>query len=48
MNRAIGTHRLKPVIDRVYPLAQSAEAFRQLESGAQFGKIVIDVAGAGA
>jgi NADPH:quinone reductase-like Zn-dependent oxidoreductase len=48
MNRAIGTHRLKPVIDRVYPLAQSAEAFRQLDSGAQFGKIVIDVAGAGA
>jgi NADPH:quinone reductase-like Zn-dependent oxidoreductase len=46
MNRAIGQHRLKPVIDAVYPLDEAAEAFRQMDRGAQFGKLVIDVAGA--
>lgn len=33
--------RIKPVIDRVFPLAQVAEADKLLESGAQFGKIVV-------
>lgn len=46
MNRAIGQHGLKPVIDAVYALAETAEAFRQMDRGAQFGKLVIDVAGA--
>lgn len=34
---------LRPVIDRVFPLAEIVEAHRYLESGAQNGKIVIDV-----
>lgn len=43
MNRAIGLHGLKPVIDRVFPFAESAAAFRHLRSGAHFGKVVIRI-----
>ncbi|HEV8711505.1 MAG TPA: NAD(P)-dependent alcohol dehydrogenase [Candidatus Binatia bacterium] len=41
MNRAIAIHRMRPVIDRVFPFAQTREAFRLMESAAHFGKIVI-------
>ena len=41
MNRAIASHRLRPVIDRVFPFAQAKEAFRYMESAAHFGKIVL-------
>ena len=41
MNRAIVQHELKPVIDRVFSFAETAAAFRHLESGRHFGKIVI-------
>jgi NADPH:quinone reductase-like Zn-dependent oxidoreductase len=33
--------QLKPVIDRVYPLAEIGEAHRRLESKEQFGKILV-------
>ena len=36
--------RLKPVIDRVYPLDQAAAAHARMESGAHVGKIVLEVA----
>ena len=41
MNRAISQHRLRPVIDRVFPFAEARAALSYMESGAHFGKIVI-------
>ncbi|WP_343691630.1 NAD(P)-dependent alcohol dehydrogenase [Chitinophaga sp.] len=32
---------IKPVIDKVYPIAEVQAAFRELESGGHFGKLVI-------
>jgi NADPH:quinone reductase-like Zn-dependent oxidoreductase len=43
MNRAIALNSLKPVIDRVFPFEQAADAYRYLESGAHFGKVVIRI-----
>lgn len=40
MNLLLSGH-LKPVIDRVMPLSEGKEAQRMLESGKQFGKIVL-------
>ena len=38
---AAGT--IRPVIDRVYPLAEAAQAHRRMESGDHVGKIVLEV-----
>jgi len=35
--------KLKPVVDRVFPLAEAAAAHAYLESGSQFGKVVLQV-----
>ena len=43
MNRTIAQHQLRPVIDRAFPFDQVPEAYRYLESGVHFGKIVIQV-----
>ena len=40
---ALRDGRLRPVIDRVYPLEQAAEAHRRMKSGDNFGKIVLRV-----
>jgi len=37
--------RLLPEIDRIYPFADAIAAFRRLDSGAQFGKIVVEMPG---
>ncbi|NOK17361.1 zinc-dependent alcohol dehydrogenase family protein [Corallococcus carmarthensis] len=39
--RALTVHGVHPVVDRVFPFAQAPDAFAFLESGAQFGKVVI-------
>lgn len=41
MNRAIEMNDLKPVIDRVFPLMEAADALRYLERGGHFGKVVL-------
>jgi NADPH:quinone reductase-like Zn-dependent oxidoreductase len=43
MNRAIAQHKLKPVVDSTFPLEKAADAFRRMEQGKHFGKIVIDI-----
>ena len=42
MLRAVSQLRLKPVIDRVFPFAKAAEAYRYFQQGDVFGKVVID------
>jgi NADPH:quinone reductase-like Zn-dependent oxidoreductase len=41
MNRAIALDKLKPIVDRVFPVAEIRGALRYLESGAHFGKICL-------
>ncbi|HTV23089.1 MAG TPA: NAD(P)-dependent alcohol dehydrogenase [Polyangiaceae bacterium] len=41
MNEAIARSGLQPVIDRTFPFESAARAYRHLESGAHFGKVVI-------
>ena len=45
MNRALEQNRIHPVIDKVFPFAQAPDAFRYLESGSHFGKVVIEFGG---
>jgi zinc-binding alcohol dehydrogenase/oxidoreductase len=37
----VSKHGIKPVVDKVYPPREGEAAFRRLEEGLQFGKIVI-------
>jgi len=46
MNRAISAHELRPVIDRVFPFADTRAAFHHMRAGAHFGKIVVRLDGA--
>jgi zinc-binding alcohol dehydrogenase/oxidoreductase len=34
-------HKIKPVVDHVFPLDKAVEAFDRMKAGAQFGKIVL-------
>ncbi len=43
MNRAIAVNTLRPVVDRVFAFGEVKDAFRHMESGAHFGKIVLRV-----
>lgn len=36
-------HQLKPIIDHVFPLEEAEAAFRRMDEGEQFGKIIIKV-----
>ncbi len=39
----VASGRVKPLVDRVFPLEDAADAHRHLESGKQFGKVVLTV-----
>lgn len=43
MNQAIALHQIKPVIDRTFPLDAAPDAYRYLQSGSHFGKVVIQL-----
>ena len=38
-----GDGRLRPLVDRVYPFSEVAEAHRRMESNENLGKIVLKV-----
>jgi NADPH:quinone reductase-like Zn-dependent oxidoreductase len=42
----LAARRLAPVVDSVHALADGRDAFARLESGEQFGKVVVRIAGA--
>ena len=37
----LNEHKVVPIVDAVYPLAEAAEAINKMESSSQFGKIVL-------
>jgi NADPH:quinone reductase-like Zn-dependent oxidoreductase len=41
--RHVDSGKLKPVLDKTFPLREAAEAQRRLEEGGQFGKIVLEI-----
>jgi NADPH:quinone reductase-like Zn-dependent oxidoreductase len=43
MNQAIALHQIKPVIDRVFLMHEASAAYRYLQSGSHFGKVVIQL-----
>lgn len=43
---AVSAAKMKPVIDKVFPLAEACAAQERMEKGDQFGKIVLDTADA--
>ena len=43
LNRAIVAHRMKPVLDRGFGFEEAREAMHYMESGAHFGKVVIQL-----
>jgi NADPH:quinone reductase-like Zn-dependent oxidoreductase len=43
MNVFLDTHKIRPVIDQVYPFEKAREAYEHLAKGA-FGKVVITIA----
>lgn len=43
MLRAVTVNKLKPVVDKIFPLEEAREAMERMESGGQFGKIGLRV-----
>ena len=41
--RQLGLGQLRPIVDRVYPLAQAREAYERLERAEQLGKIAVEI-----
>ncbi len=43
MVRAVTVNKLKPVVDRVFPLDEARQAMERMEAGQQFGKIALRI-----
>lgn len=43
MNRFLAVKGIRPTIDRIFPFSQTVDAFKHLESGSHFGKVVVTV-----
>jgi NADPH:quinone reductase-like Zn-dependent oxidoreductase len=43
MNAAIAANRLEPIVDRTFGFEEAAAAYRHLESGKHFGKVVLSI-----
>jgi zinc-binding alcohol dehydrogenase/oxidoreductase len=43
MTAFVARHKITPVVDRVFPLADTEAAFRHMEAAAQFGKIGLSI-----
>ncbi len=43
MNAAIAVNRLEPIVDRTFGFDEAPAAYRHLESGAHFGKVVLRI-----
>src|SRR5271170_2062612 len=41
--RLVAAGRFRPIVDKIFPLSEAAAAHAYLESGAQFGKVVLTV-----
>jgi zinc-binding alcohol dehydrogenase/oxidoreductase len=41
LTQLVAARKLVPAVDQVFPLAQATDAFKRMESGAQFGKLVL-------
>jgi NADPH:quinone reductase-like Zn-dependent oxidoreductase len=41
MNRAIAQHRLRPVIDRIFPFDEAPQAYAHFDARRHMGKVVI-------
>ncbi len=41
----VSQHRIKPIIDSIYTLAEGSDAFERMSKGLQFGKIVFKIEG---
>ena len=41
MTKFVETHRITPVVDKVFPLDHADDALRHMEAGTQFGKLVL-------
>ena len=42
MCRAIDTHQIAPVVDKIYPFTEAVDALRAMRANAHFGKIVLE------
>lgn len=43
LSRFVSLHKIKPVVDRVFPFNEARQAYEYLASGGHFGKVVIAV-----